>query len=496
MKNALKVFKRNKWKCIGISFFVAFILGYLSISTPIKIHNDLTTHIPFLNSMNLSILDDTITYITNIKSTIMSYTPTRGILANLFNNITASNSFLFGILNSFNQLVFNGKVWESFIILIGALITFLFWLLVLQVLVVGQKRFYIENKNYSKTNFKSLLLPFRLKEYSNIAIVMFYKNIREYIWYLTIIGGFIKHYAYSLVPYLLAEDPRIGCKKAVSLSNEMMKGHKKELFKIDLSLLIFDILDILTFHLVGILFSNPYKECVKAEFYMNLRKKYKNEYNYDKYLDKEGDKYPYDKFKYDLRSNKWLNIDYNQNYSILSYIFMFFCTSIVGWIWEVSLHLFQYGSFVNRGTLHGPWLQIYGFGGIILLILLKKVRKNPVLTFILSMLVCGIIEYSTAWYLETFKHARWWDYDGFFLNIQGRVCLEALIAFGIGGILFIYFGAPLLQSIFKKIKPIYQKILCTTLVIIFSIDFIYSSIYPNMGEGVTTDYYENSTTLE
>ena len=38
--------------------------------------------------------------------------------------------------------------------------------------------------------------------------------------------------------------------------------------------------------------------------------------------------------------------------------------SFIGWFWEVSSHLMLYHSFANRGVLHGPWLPIYGVGGV------------------------------------------------------------------------------------------------------------------------------------
>lgn len=49
---------------------------------------------------------------------------------------------------------------------------------------------------------------------------------------------------------------------------------------------------------------------------------------------------------------------------ILNYILLFMTCAFLGWIWEVMLHLIQHGQFVNRGVLHGPWLPIYGFGGL------------------------------------------------------------------------------------------------------------------------------------
>ena len=55
------------------------------------------------------------------------------------------------------------------------------------------------------------------------------------------------------------------------------------------------------------------------------------------------------------------NVNYDKNYTLTSYILLFFAFSFIGWSWEVVLHLINDGVFVNRGTMYGPWLPIYGW---------------------------------------------------------------------------------------------------------------------------------------
>lgn len=62
---------------------------------------------------------------------------------------------------------------------------------------------------------------------------------------------------------------------------------------------------------------------------------------------------------------------------ILNYFLLFFSCALIGWLWEVAISFAQYGIFINRGVLHGPWLPIYGFGGLGIIILLKRFRKHP-----------------------------------------------------------------------------------------------------------------------
>ena len=107
------------------------------------------------------------------------------------------------------------------------------------------------------------------------------------------------------------------------------------------------------------------------------------------------------------------------------------------------------------------------------------------------MLVSGIIEYGTSVYLELVHHMSWWDYHGYFLNINGRVCLEGLLLFAIGGVLVTYIIAPNIANILDKVSKKLKIILCIILVSLFVFDFYYSSKYPNTGEGVTTEIKES-----
>lgn len=179
---------------------------------------------------------------------------------------------------------------------------------------------------------------------------------------------------------------------------------------------------------------------------------------------------------------------YMRHYTVWSLILLFFIFAFIGWVWEVSLHLVSDGVFVNRGVLHGPWLPIYGSGGVLILVALNKLRIHPALEFICTVVLCGIVEYSTSYYLEvTHDGKKWWDYTGYFLNINGRICAEGLLVFGIGGMAIVYVLAPLLDNHIKRIKVGILVPLCIVLVTAFAADQVYSGKHPNTGKGIT-DY--------
>ncbi len=505
-KRGRNAFYHNWKNSIIICFLYAILIGSSIVTINQEFDYDYRNNIKVLNirslegDTNSSIVNEFINSITPTKPYENKFLTkaTRGIIGTLVNNISKTGSFLFGGLNALNEALFKDRIGASIIIIIGAILSLFYWIFVSKVLEVGLCRFFLENHRFTKTKVNKLILPYRLKKVSNIAYTMFIKNLQTILYGLTIIGGFIKYYEYRLVPFILAENPNIKTKDALNLSKSMVEGYKWELFKLDASFLGYQLLGFLTLNISNLVFTNPYINATYAEVYLYLQDLAKTRgcpkasLLNDALLD--GDlvfnEYPiYDTLLKGTKASKLLSFNYNRNYSWLYLILIFFTVSIMGFFWETFLHLFRYGYFVKKGTLHGPWLPIYGGGSLAILVLLKKYRKNPFVYFILTMLVCGIIEYLTSLYLELVHHLSWWSYEGFFLNLNGRICLEGLIIFGIGGVLVTYILAPIISNIFDKINHELLVIISIVLVSLIIYDFYISSINPNKGEGITNTVY-------
>lgn len=197
------------------------------------------------------------------------------------------------------------------------------------------------------------------------------------------------------------------------------------------------------------------------------------------------------------RKRKWLgNLNCLRYYSVWSLVLMFFALSFVGWLWEVSLHLLTDGVFVNRGVLHGPWLPIYGCGSVLILLVLNRFRKRPGLEFLAAVLLCGCVEYFTSLFLEVmYNGTRWWDYTGYFLNLNGRICAEGLLVFGVAGMVVVYVLSPLLDRVLRRLPPKAATAAALVLLGIFAADQVYSSIQPNTGAGIT-DYETRAAVME
>lgn len=505
-KQGRQALRKNWWRIIGVSLMLAFIAGGMRISYRIDdaatrltgTEIGIPTNAQILNEWYLNIERNSETETGRFLAFLGEhYTPKKGILAGVYNNITKERSALFGVLNAFNDFLFKDKITEGVVILIGVVLLIFFLIFVSNVLSVGQCRFLLENRVYGQTKMGRLFFPWRVRRWKNVSLIMLKKSVFLLLWDITIIGGFIKRYSYRMVPFIVAENPDIPHREAFLLSRRMMKGNKRKAFFMDLSFLGWYILNLFTFDILRPVFIIPYTETTSAELYVALRSEaFEKGLEGIQYLDDEKlyeqtdlEDYPVETYKlYNPKVKKWIHIKYDRTYSLCSLILIFFTFSFIGWIWEVSLHLFGDGVFVNRGFFHGPWLPIYGTGGILVTVLLKRFIKKPLVTFLMAVVVCGTVEYLSAWLLWEIKGLYWWNYTGYFLNLHGRICAEGLIVFGLGGCVFIYIAAPFFDEIYSRIPKKIAKTVCLILLLLFAVDVVYSLMHPNTGAGIT-DYH-------
>lgn len=152
---------------------------------------------------------------------------------------------------------------------------------------------------------------------------------------------------------------------------------------------------------------------------------------------------------------------------------LFIVYSITGWIIEVIATYPDTKCFVNRGFLIGPYCPIYGNCAIAMIFLLHNVT-NPILLFVLSILICSIGEYVTSYAMEKIFHARWWDYSKNKFNLNGRICLINSLAFGVLGFLLIKFVNPFVVGLITKLSPTMMNVLFYTILSLFIIDNVIS----------------------
>lgn len=590
---AKKAQRKHYWIIVAICLFasvfgVAYTSSTLSVSTNISISTPQTEDSTQSNDM-YDVLQDLAVGNENdarekVKQnqeqivnndTDATFGRRRGVIASLLNSF-ASGSMVIAVADAINSVTHNGGVSIAVPVILSLAVYIFVWLFIQETYRIVMARMLLEGRSYNKLPASRFFYPIHTRKWPRMAWTMFVENVFLFLWSLTIVGFFIKQYSYRMVPYIVAENPNIEALDAIRLSRRMMKGHKWECFVADCSFLGWYLLNLITFGLSGIFYSNGYNAAFFAEYYVYVRSMAKttgiagSEMLNDEYLYFKADPQTlhttyadvaqsvaqleqnlvpapkphgftgflsewlgirilhasavnrYEEYREDLHQmqigenilngsiypgrlasapmpfkfRELRTISADRSYSLVNLIMMFFIFCFVGWVWEVSLAFISEDMFVNRGTLHGPWLPIYGTGGVIILVLLKKLREKPALEFVAAMVLCGCLEYFSSWYLEmTHDGQRWWDYTGYFLNINGRICAEGLLTFGLGGLAIVYLLAPALDNLLSRIDARKLGIVAAVLLVLYCADQVYSAQHPNVGAGIT-DYKGSDTSLE
>lgn len=162
-----------------------------------------------------------------------------------------------------------GALVLSGVVIISAIIGGLYSIFVTDALTVGTCNYFIKNTD-SKPSFKDIFSGFKVKYGRNIGTLLL-SGIKAFLWTLLfIIPGIIKSYEYSIIPYILADDPEISSKDAFKKAKQMMKGNKWRLFKLEFSFIGWFVLCVLTLG-IGTFFLIPYINAANAEFYVELK---------------------------------------------------------------------------------------------------------------------------------------------------------------------------------------------------------------------------------
>ena len=156
---------------------------------------------------------------------------------------------------------------------VASILGILYTIFIGNIIVVGKNGYFIKNHD-ENPELGEIFKGFK-GNYLNVVKIMFLMDLKTLLWLLLfIIPGFVKAYEYSMIPYLLAENPNLSASQAFSLSKQMTTGQKMDLFVLDLSFLGWIILGLICCG-IGILFVLPYPEATRAEVYLNLKESVK-----------------------------------------------------------------------------------------------------------------------------------------------------------------------------------------------------------------------------
>ena len=157
---------------------------------------------------------------------------------------------------------------------------------------------------------------------------------------------------------------------------------------------------------------------------------------------------------------------------------VFIIGSILGYIFEMIVVLFQKGYFESRqGLIYGPFTPVYGIGGIVYYIVFKLIKtREKSKVFLISMLIGGITEYLCSYIQEKAFGTISWDYSYLLFNINGRTSLLHCTYWGIAGILYITYIEPFVDKLKQKLDKNTLKIATLTLSIFMLFDITISCV--------------------
>ena len=111
-------------------------------------------------------------------------------------------------------------------------------------------------------------------------------------------------------------------------------------------------------------------------------------------------------------------------------------SGVFGFLYEFIFYYFNSGmkEFYYRGGNFLPWINIYAYGAILIILLTYKRRKHPLQVFLIGAIACGILELIGGLLMDQFSNVRCWSYNEEILNfgnIGGFVCLRSIVFFGL-----------------------------------------------------------------
>ena len=226
-----------------------------------------------------------------------------GIFAGIANDFSSGKLYL--IVYEGLNTVFHSTMAASGILVFASMgFAILVWIFIKNTLSGILRRIFLEARLYDQVPVNHVLYFKLVKKWVKVSLTLLVAALLEYLWYLTVIGGVIKHYSYRMVPYIVAENPDIRPLDAVTLSRKMMDGHKWECFLLDLTFVGWYILGVLSFGIIDSVWTVPYHMATLSEYYAHLR-----EETIEKKI--EGYEYLNDKYLFEKAEEAFLRKTYN-----------------------------------------------------------------------------------------------------------------------------------------------------------------------------------------
>lgn len=128
----------------------------------------------------------------------------------------------------------------------------------------------------------------------------------------------------------------------------------------------------------------------------------------------------------------------------------FMVYSFAGWVYETALGWLVYQEWQDRGALRLPVCPIYGFGGMLLLLLFRR-KCSGLTVFAVSAVLTTLLELACSYLLDMIGRPQLWSYEGWLLEFEGRISLPSSLIFGAMSVIMVKLAHPLLERLCGKL---------------------------------------------
>ena len=238
-KRGKAVFKANYWRSVLSAFLLSLLVGGSALSAGSNMDDD-----------NVDTIDDADT--TGAEQTLNDAT-------DAFNSLPEDQKSAVG-------MVIMGAILAGLVV---ACIAFVLRIFVFNPLQVGCYGFFRENARGLHPDLGVIKSGFG--RYGHTFITLLLRDLFLILWTLLfIIPGIVKAYSYRMVPFILRDNPELSATEVIAASRHLMNGNKWKTFVFDLSYIGWFLLGCITFGLVNVFWTSPYRQNANAALYLTL----------------------------------------------------------------------------------------------------------------------------------------------------------------------------------------------------------------------------------
>lgn len=159
-------------------------------------------------------------------------------------------------------------------------------------------------------------------------------------------------------------------------------------------------------------------------------------------------------------------------------VLIFVLGCLIGYLVEVYYAFFKHGTYINKqGMIYGPFNQIYGFGALVFVLILYKIRNiNKFLLFLAASFVGGVFEYMCSFLQEVIFKSSSWNYSKMKFSFNGRTNIVHAAFWGILGVIFFWFIFPAFIRLINAVPIRVTKIISWSFFVFMILNMTVSTV--------------------